>query len=286
MLSSSHAILNQENYKHAADAHNEMGLNSTLYLAYRDIPAILERHLFGRTKKESYRLLDFGCGVGLSTEIIAKMVMKAGYKVDVLGVDVSEENLKFARHRLPKGNFLKIEPNQSLQKLGEFDLIVCNFVLVELQQKNMLNVLKIIQPLLIDSGALIVTNCTSKAYKRSNKWYSFNNNFPQNEPTEIRNNKPKFQDDQPIKVQIFTHTAGNSASFTFFDFFHSGKAYRSAYEAAGLQLLETHKPIGRDSDGIPWRSEKEYSPYKIHVLYKQQPKLEMDLALPPVRAKL
>ena len=128
--------------------------------------------------------------------------------------------------------------------------------------------LKIIQPLINTTGVLIVTNCASKAYKKANKWYSFNNDFPENEPVEIRNGKLKFKDDQPIKVQITTND--KETSYTFFDFFHSGRSYRDAYEKAGLQLAETHKPVGSISDHLPWKSEMNFSPYKIHVLYKQE----------------
>jgi hypothetical protein len=41
-------------------------------------------------------------------------------------------------------------------------------------------------------------------------------------------------------------------------------------------LLDTHKPIGKESDGIKWESEKKHSPYKIHILSKhKQPNSEM-----------
>jgi len=267
MCRSSHDEFNQVNYTKAADIHNKIDLNSTLYLAYRDIPDLLEKHLFSQSKKESYKLLDFGCGVGLSTEIISKIVTNAGYKIDIVGIDISDENLKFARLRLPQAKFLKVDPNQPLQNLGNFDLIICNFVLVENKYKEMVKILKIIQPLLMYSGVLIITNCTSKVYQRSNRWYSLNNDFYENEPIETEIKKSlKFKNDQPVKLQFFT----KNGSFTFFDFFHSEKAYRDAYEISGLELSELHKPLGLKNDGIPWKSEMKYSPYKIHILTKKQ----------------
>lgn len=75
---------------------------------------------------------------------------------------------------------------------------------------------------------------------------------------------------------------GSDISFTFYDFFHSGASYRKAYQEAGLALLETHKPIGRESDRIAWEDEKESSPYKIHIVSKvaqQKPNL---YAIPPM----
>ncbi|HSW75749.1 MAG TPA: methyltransferase domain-containing protein [Candidatus Saccharimonadales bacterium] len=265
MFTTSHEIANQENYKKSADLHNKFCLDSTLYLAYRDIPALLEKHLFKQNNKESYRILDFGCGAGLSTEIISKIILSSGYKVDIVGVDLSEENLKFARERIPHAEFVKTNPNQCLKRLGDFDLIVCNFVLVENQHGNMVNILKAIQPLLKDTGILITTNCTSKVYQRSMKWRSFNNDFVENTPHQTKDGKLKFEEDQPVKLQILT----GKDSFTFFDFFHSERDYKSAYEIAELKLSETHKPLGLETDNMPWQSESKYSPYKIHVLTKQ-----------------
>lgn len=53
----------------------------------------------------------------------------------------------------------------------------------------------------------------------------------------------KYHEDQPIKVQVFANST-REKSFTFFDYFHSGEGYRNAYKAAGIHLLETHKPVG------------------------------------------
>jgi hypothetical protein len=162
----------------------------------------------------------------------------------------------------------KITPGQSLKDLGVFDLVICNFVLVEVKEPIMLDILKNIYLLLEDTGIALITNCFSKSYKRENKWYTFNNDFKENQPTLKINNKLKFAEDQPVTVQVFA-SFGNTRSFTFSDFFHSGASYRNAYEKANLMLLQTHKPKDEKSDSIEWKAEKEHSPYKIHVVTKQ-----------------
>lgn len=258
-----HAEKNQLNYNQDAANHSKLDLDSTLYLAYRDIPQLLKEYLGATYEKRTCRALDFGCGAGLSTELVAKMLMDLNFEVDIFGIDINEQNINFAKQRMPRGTFVKINENDSLESLGEFDLIICNFVLVENKQDKMTDILKKLQSRLSDSGIAIVTNCASKAYRKTNKWYSFGNDFPENEPRVLKNGKMKFEEDQPIKVQVGRN------GFTFFDFFHSGAAYRSSYQSAGLNLLKTHKPIGRESDGIEWQSENDYSPYKIHVLSKQ-----------------
>lgn len=273
-ISRLHDEKNQTNYHHDAATHHKLGLDSTLYLAYRDIPMLLQKHLFNKMNKMSLRVLDYGCGAGLSTELITKMITNAGYQPDIFGVDINEKNIKFASDRLPSATFIKINPGDRLNNLGEFDLIICNFVLVENKEVLMSEILKTIQSLLNESGISIITNCTSKSYKKTNKWYTFNNDFEENTPTVALGNKTTFVEDQPIKVQIFA-SYGSNIHFTFFDFYHSGAAYRRAYLAAGLDLIETHKPHGNETDGIPWRDEINQSPYKIHVLSKQnQPRIE------------
>src|SRR3990167_4777910 len=274
MLSTrNHEEKNQASYNSNAATHNELGLNSTLYLAYRDVPLLLDRHLFNRSVKTTYRVLDFGCGAGFSTELISKMIITAGHQVEIYGIDINEQNLIFARQRVPNGNFLKVIPGEKLDSLGQFDLIICNFDFVEMKQSSMTEILKSIESLLNSSGIAIITNPAGKAYKRSNKWLTFNNDFDENMPSEMRKEKIKFAEDQPIKVQVFAAN-GSDTSFTFFDFFHSGAAYRNAYQEASLNLLETYKPIGKGYDEIEWRTEKQYSPYKLHVVEKAVPSKE------------
>ena len=97
----------------------------------------LKKHLFERAPKPTYRLLDYGCGAGLSTSIYTQIIKEAGHNVEIVGADVSDENLAYAKTKVPEGNFVKIDPNQSLTNLGKFDLIICNFVLVELPSDQM-----------------------------------------------------------------------------------------------------------------------------------------------------
>jgi ubiquinone/menaquinone biosynthesis C-methylase UbiE len=262
-----HRNRNQDNYSKNSATHNEL-INSTLLLAYRDISQLLKRHLFDKFPKDHYSLLDFGCGAGLSTELYVKEILDVEKTVSVTGVDISEENLLYARKRLPKGNFIKIPAEASLD-LGQFDIIVCNFVLVEVRYPEMVSILKSLQKSLNPEGILIVTNCSSKVYRRDLKWNSFNGNFPENEPTVERKGMKKLVEDQPIKVELIISEdkdTGIVKSFNFFDFFHPGRQYKKAYEESGLQLLETHKPMGSLADGVAWKSELRYSPYKIHVL--------------------
>lgn len=263
-----HANRNQKNYHEKAKDHDTLSLASTLYLAYRDINVLLNRHLYSKIVNNNIRLLDFGCGVGLSTEIVLNHISKhTQYTVDTVGVDINASNLEIARKKLPQAQFKCITAKDNLEDIGHFDLIICNFVLVEMKNNEMLDVLNLLKTKLSKNGILIVTNPNAKAYHPENQWYTFNNQFPENIPTLKleRSDKLTYHQDQPIKVQVFAEK-DSPHSFTFFDYFHSGSQYRNAYLTAGLQLLETHKPLGTANDQIEWKAEYTKSPYKIHVL--------------------
>jgi 2-polyprenyl-3-methyl-5-hydroxy-6-metoxy-1,4-benzoquinol methylase len=264
---STHAEMNQISYSNDAITHSELGLDSTLFLAYRDLPILIKKYLLPKLEKTKVRVLDVGCGAGLSTELIAKMLEMEKLEVDLYGLDVSQDNLELAKNRLPSANFIHMSNHVDEDLLKNFDLVICNFVLVENTKNNMFAILKNIHNYLSTTGVAIITNCASAAYNRDNKWYTFNNNFTENTPQTNINGKDKFAEDQPIKVEVFS-SYKSPLSFTFFDFFHSGAAYRKAYEDASLELLETHKPIGKESDNIAWLDEAVKSPYKIHVVAK------------------
>lgn len=265
---SDHRERNQKNYSKKAEEHDTLGLNSTMYLAYRDVNTLLEKHLYPKIKGGKIRLLDFGCGVGLSTEVVSKIIReKTEYEVDSLGVDINEANLDIAKDKVPDARFECITSGVELKEFGKFDLIVCNFVLLEMPEKEMREQLCLLSSLLEKDGILIVTNTTAKVYRQKNNWYTLNNKFQENKPEDAleKDGKLKFPEDYKVKLQCFA-AKDSDQSFTFFDYFHSGSAYRKAYVSAGLELLQTHKPLGTSDDQLEWVDESQKSPYKIHVL--------------------
>lgn len=267
-INDQHDGVNQKRYDANAIEHDSLSLNSTLYLAYRDVGMLIERHLLSKLTSRKLKFLDYGCGVGLSTQmILSHLVKQSDLQIAATGFDINEANLSIARAKLPHVSFKKIAPEGEIDQSERFDLIVCNFVLVEMKEQEMTHLLGTLKMLLSENGILIVTNPTARAYRPENRWYTFNNQFPENIPTRKIdvNEKLKYTEDQPIKIQVFS-SRGSAQSFTFFDYFHSGTAYRRSYTAAGFQLLETHKPIGKSNDQIAWCAEAEVPPYKLHVL--------------------
>lgn len=67
------------------------------------------------------RILDVGCGTGLSTQVLCEFFPDA----EILGLDSSEEMLKAAGKRLPAVEFIHRDAAE-LEELGEYDLIFAN----------------------------------------------------------------------------------------------------------------------------------------------------------------
>ncbi|MGH9856975.1 MAG: class I SAM-dependent methyltransferase, partial [Acidobacteriota bacterium] len=76
-----------------AAAYSKLEFPGTYYLAYRDLPQIIAKHVEGK------KAVDFGCGAGRSTRFLKKL------DFDVTGVDISAEMLQKAREKDPGGDY-------------------------------------------------------------------------------------------------------------------------------------------------------------------------------------
>lgn len=98
--------------KARSQAYAELEFPGTYYLAYRDLPTIISKHVRGR------KALDFVCGAGRSTRFLRKL----GF--DPVGMDISQHMLARARERDPKGEYHVVR-NDDLSGVAEgaFDLV-------------------------------------------------------------------------------------------------------------------------------------------------------------------
>lgn len=83
-------------------------------------------------EKEFQRILDVGCGTGMSTASLVSNWRKA----EIIGVDRSEEMLQKARELLPEVQFLQRDCQKPLSDLGKFDLIFSNAFLQWLPEQE------------------------------------------------------------------------------------------------------------------------------------------------------
>jgi SAM-dependent methyltransferase len=225
-----------------ARAYADLEFPGTYYLAFRDIPQLLKKHVSGT------RALDFGCGAGRSTRFLRDQ----GF--DVIGADISEAMLHEAARRDPEGHYLLLPPDD-LSPLADrtFDLVLCAFTFdnIPLRERRV-HLFRELAQRLEPNGRII--NLVSSEQIYLNEWLSFSTrDFPENRSARsgerVRITMLDVPDRRPVE-----------------DIVWSERDYSETFAAAGLEVLEVHRPLGSEQDPFRWVSEYTISPWTIHVL--------------------
>ena len=225
-----------------AESYAELGFPGTYYLAYRDLPEIIDRHVGGR------RALDFGCGTGRSTRFLRDL----GF--DVIGVDISASMLVRARELDPEGDY-RLVPDGSLPGLEpeSFDLVLSVFTFDNIPAlEHKITLFGALERLLSRDARIV--NLVSAPEIYLHEWASFSTrDFPENRSAasgqEVRIIMLDVDDDRPVT-----------------DIVCSGEDYRRVIEQAGLAEKATYRPLGRPEDPFDWVSEMTTPPWVIYVL--------------------
>jgi ubiquinone/menaquinone biosynthesis C-methylase UbiE len=97
------------------------------------------------------RVLDVGCGTGVPT---AGMMVESG--LEVVGIDVSAEMLRIARHNVPAARFVAMDVLELDSSFGDFDATVAFFSLLMLRRADIPAVLGRIRAVLRPGGYFAV----------------------------------------------------------------------------------------------------------------------------------
>ena len=225
-----------------ANSYAGLGFPGTYWLAYRDIPALIEAHVRGT------RALDFGCGTGRSTLFLRDL----GF--EVVGVDIAASMLARARELDPEGDY-RLVPDGTLPGLdpGTFDLILSAFTFDNIPDfEGKITLLTALRRLLVPGGRMM--NLVSSPVIYLNEWASFSTkDFPENSEARdgdtVRIVMLDVADDRPVEDVLCT-----------------AEAYGTAHSRAGLAPVEIHRPLGGPNEPFEWVSETEVSPWAIYVL--------------------
>ncbi len=225
-----------------ARAYSDLEFPGTYYLAFRDIPRLLAKHVSGK------RALDFGCGAGRSTRFLRDQ----GF--DVIGVDISEAMLREASRRDPEGRYLLL-PEDDLTALGElsFDLVFSAFAFDNIPLRDRrVDLFRRLAQRLSSRGRIVNLVSASEIYV--NEWLSFSTrDFPDNRNAKsgegVRITMLDVPDRRPVEDILWTEAD-----------------YLETFRTAGLNVLEVHRPLGNEQDPFVWVSEYTIAPWTIHVL--------------------
>ena len=123
----------------------------------------LVRYLFARQFASRKMVLDLGCGAGYGSTLIAEVASK------VIGLDVSQEAIKYARENFSAANLHYIVTDGAFLGLapGSFDLVLCFEVIEHLTEQEFL--LEEIRRVLKPDGILVISTPNRLFYTEERK---------------------------------------------------------------------------------------------------------------------
>ena len=224
-----------------ARAYATLGFPGTYYLAFRDLPSLIQRHNHGS------RALDFGCGTGRSTRFLRNLGL------NVTGADVSQAMLDQARTLDPSGKYHLIRANVVDEFApGSFDIILAAFTFDNMPTEAKADVLSALRILLAPVGCLLLVVSAPEIYV--NEWASFSTrDFLENRHASngdcVRIIMLDVPDRRPVE-----------------DVFCSDAYYLRLFESAGLRVLDVQKPLATGKESTRWVSETTTAAWTIYVL--------------------
>ncbi len=225
-----------------ASAYDTLEFPGTYYLAYRDLPAIFEKHATG------HAALDFGCGTGRSS----RFLKRHGY--ETVGVDISEEMVRRARERDTEGDYRVVDDGDlSTLPSGQFDLALAAFTFDNIPTEALkTSLFSQLGRVIKATGRIVALVSAPEIY--THEWASFTTkDFPDNATAKC-GDKVKIimtdvEDRRPVEDIVWPDAD-----------------YRRVFEAAGLEVIDTIRPLGLESEPYAWVSETTTPPWVIYVL--------------------
>lgn len=225
-----------------AAAYSNLEWGGTYHLIARDLPGILRKHTMGT------RALDFGCGAGRSTRFLRAL----GFSC--VGIDISEAMVAKARELDPDTPY-HVVSGSDFTAIGskKFNVVLACFPFDNIEGDEFkVELMQALHQQLAPGGILI--NIVSAEELYHNEWVSFTTErFPENKiakPGDV--------------VRTVTRTFAGSPVCD--DILCDDETYRRLYQMAGFNEIACYRPLGRDDDGIDWKSEAEIAPWVIWVV--------------------
>jgi ubiquinone/menaquinone biosynthesis C-methylase UbiE len=227
-----------------AKAYAQLEFPGTYYLAYRDLPDILSKHVHGNDA------LDFGCGTGRSTRFLKKL----GF--NVVGVDISENMIYQAKKISPNEDYQLVEDGYFCQfRDSTFDLVLSIFTFdnIPTREKKIKN-LREISRVLKTEGNFV--NLVSSPDIYTHEWASFSTkDFPENKHSKsgdiVKIIITEIKDGRPVEDIVWLDAD-----------------YQEVFAESGLELVTSYKPLANESEPYNWVNETKIAPWVIYLLKK------------------
>ena len=257
-----------------AASYSTLGFPATYSLAFRDLPALFDAHGVGpgAGDRSAGRALDFGCGAGRSTRFLHRL----GY--DVIGVDISEAMLARARELDEESDagdrYRLIEDDPSDLPPGPFHLILAAYPFDNIPGvDHRVALLTGLRERLAGGrpgrspegpggeqdrpgesavpGRLVLIASSPELYVH--EWATFTTaSWPQNAVAKSGE-----------RVRIAIKEGGDPRPVD--DLLWLDRDYRAAFDRAGLEVREVHRPLATGAEPVAWVNETEIPPWVIYV---------------------
>ena len=137
--------------------------SEALRLEIKTDPSFVKKQAKWAGIKSGMRVADIGCGPGITTDILHKLVQPEG---ETVGIDFSENRLEYARKNYSQKNlhFINRDVRESLKGLGTFDFVWVRFLL-EYYKNHSFEIVKNLTSIIKPGGILCLVdldhNCLS-----------------------------------------------------------------------------------------------------------------------------
>lgn len=213
-------------------------------------PVALRKQAIWCGVKPGMRILDVCCGPGKTTALLHKMIQPGGH---IIGVDFSEDRIEYAKEHYggKKGlEFYRQDLRESMEKLGQFDLVWVRFVL-EYYRVGALDIVKNLKDCVKPGGMLCLLdldyNCLSH--------YEL--------PAPMAAILPKLMNFADEKYNFDTFMGRKLYSFL----------YDSGFENINVELMAHNLIFGeiKDKDKFNWYKKIEIAAMKAEKLINSYP---------------
>jgi SAM-dependent methyltransferase len=225
-----------------ARAYAELAFPGTYYLAFRDVPKLVRRHVRGT------RALDFGCGTGRSSRFLR------GLGLGVVGVDIAAAMLEEARRRDPAGDYRHVGVGDLRVLAGmSFDLVFAAFTFDNIPTDTEKAVsLAGLRAMLAPEGRLIAIVSSPEIYVH--EWASFSTkDFPANRDAGDGDRVRIIMLDVPDRRPVDDVVCGDVH-------------YRQLFAGAQLDVRDLRRPLATGEEPTRWVSETTVAPWSVYVL--------------------
>lgn len=216
---------------------------NTYHLAYRDLPAIIEKHARG------FKALDFGCGTGRSSRFLKNL----GF--DVTGIDISPSMIRQAVEKDPCGTYYLVEDGRYDQIPDHFNLITSIFTFDNIPVLKRAVILENLKHKLSPDGCILMLDSNPELYHH--EWASFSTApFPENRTAQTGDPVYTIMNDVEDKTPVE-------------DYFFTENDFRNLFDETGLRLLKRYAPLGQLDEPFSWKSELSIPPWIIYLLRRK-----------------